>query len=66
MTTAEGQLQDELLSTWEEYYQLLIEIVSRLSPDVPQLRTDLLVTDLIDIHNVAVSRSAITSPHRTR
>ena len=40
MITAEGQLQDELLRTWEEYYQLLVEIVNRLSPDTPQLRND--------------------------
>jgi len=38
---AEGQLQYELLRTWEEYYSLLLEIATHLSPDTPQLRNDL-------------------------
>jgi hypothetical protein len=40
MMTTEGQLQDELLRTWEEYYSLLVEIVSHLSPEKPQLWND--------------------------
>ncbi len=64
--TAEVQLEYELLRTWEEYYQLLLEIVNHLGPDVPQLRSDLQVTDLSTAHKVVVSKSAITAPHRTR
>ena len=64
--TAEVQLEYELLRTWEEYYQLLLEIVNHLSPEAPQLRSDLQVTDLSTVHKVVVSKSAITAPHRTR
>ena len=60
--TAEVQLEYELLRTWEEHYQLLLEIVNYLSPDAPQLRSDLQVTDWSTLHKVVVSKSA-TTPH---
>ena len=63
---AKVQLEHELLRTWEKYYELLLEIVNYLSPNAPQLRSDLLVTDLSTVHKVVVSKSAITTPHRTR
>ena len=61
--TAEVELQYELLRTWKEYYQLLVEIVNQLSPYASQSRSDLPVSILSD---VKASKSATTSPHRTR
>jgi hypothetical protein len=63
--TAEEKLRQELLRTYEEYCQLLLEVIHHLSPDAPSLWSNVQVTDLNDAHKVLVSRSTITSPYRT-
>jgi hypothetical protein len=63
--TAEEKLQEELLQTYEEYCQLLLEIINHLGPGAALLRSDLPVTDLSYAHKVLVSRSTNTSPYRT-
>lgn len=56
--TAEEKLRHELLRTYEEYYQLLLEIINSLSPDTARLRSDLPVTDfLIDKPTINVAQS---------
>lgn len=60
--TPERELRYELLCTYVEYYQLLLEIINHLSSEAPLLMSDFPITNSSDTNKMLVLEAARASP----